>query len=223
MPFPQQLIDGYRAFLVSRLRHEQDRYRELSESGQAPQVMIIACCDSRCSPEMIFDARPGELFVARNISGLVPPYTPDGAQRAVSASLEFAVQALKVKHIVVLGHAQCGGIRAFAEEAAPLSPGDFIGHWMALIEPAAKAIGARGDLPLEDYLARLEQASVIQTLNNLMTFPCVRILVERGKLALHGAYFGVATGQLSVWDAASRKFGPVAADEHARVFAQPRF
>ena len=223
MPFPQQLIDGYRAFLVSRLRHEQDRYRTLSESGQSPQVMVIGCCDSRVSPEVVFDARPGELFVARNIANLVPPYTPDGAQRAVSAALEFAVQALKVKHIVVLGHAQCGGIRAFAEEAAPLSPGDFIGHWMALIAPAVKAIGPRGDLPLEDYLARLEQASVIQTLDNLMTFPCVRILVERGKLALHGAYFGVATGQLSVWDASSRKFGPVAADEHARVFAQPRF
>ena len=223
MAFPQQLIDGYRAFLVSRLRHEQDRYRALSESGQSPQIMVIGCCDSRVSPEVIFDARPGELFVARNIANLVPAYTPDGAQRAVSAALEFAVQALKVKHIVVLGHAQCGGILAYAEEAAPLSPGDFIGHWMALIAPAVKAIGPRGDLPLEDYLTRLEQASVIQTLDNLMTFPCVRILVERSKLALHGAYFGVATGQLSVWDAASRKFGPVAADEHARMFAQPRF
>jgi carbonic anhydrase len=223
MSFPQQLIDGYRAFLVSRLRHEQDRYRELSESGQAPQVMVIACCDSRCSPEVIFDARPGELFVARNISGLVPPYTPDGAQRAVSASLEFAVQALKVKHIVVLGHAQCGGIRAFVEEGSPLSPGDFIGHWMALIAPAAKAVGPRGDLPFEDYLTRLEQASVVKTLDNLMTFPCVRILAERGKLALHGAYFGVAGGQLSVWDKASATFQPVAADEHARVFASPRF
>lgn len=223
MSLPQQLIDGYRAFLVSRLRHEQDRYRELSESGQAPQVMVIACCDSRCSPEVIFDARPGELFVARNISGLVPPYTPDGAQRAVSASLEFAVQALKVKHIVVLGHAQCGGIRAYAEEGAPLSPGDFIGHWMALIAPAAKAVGPRGNMPFESYLTRLEQASVIKTLDNLMTFPCVRILVERGKLALHGAYFGVATGQLSVWDKTTEQFAPVAGDEHARLFAQPRF
>ncbi len=223
MSFPQQLIDGYRAFLVSRLRHEQDRYRELSESGQAPQVMVIACCDSRCSPEMIFDARPGELFVARNISGLVPPYTPDGAQRAVSASLEFAVQALKVKHIVVLGHAQCGGIRAYAEESEPLSPGDFIGHWMALIEPAAKKVGPRGSRSFTEYVTALEKQAAVTTLDNLMTFPCVRILAERGKLALHAAYFGVATGQLSVWDAATRTFEPVAADEHARVFASPRF
>ena len=223
MNFPPHLIDGYRAFLVSRLRHEQDRYRSLSEGGQSPQVMVISCCDSRVSPEVIFDAGPGELFVARNIANLVPPYTPDDAQRAMSAALEFAVQALKVKHIVVLGHAQCGGIRAFAEEAKPLSPGDFIGHWMALVEPAVKAVGPRGPMPLDDYLARLEQASVVQTLSNLMTFPCVKILVERGKLALHGAYFGVATGKLSVWDADKRGFVPVAADEHARMFAQPRF
>jgi carbonic anhydrase len=223
MAFPPQLIDGYRAFLVSRLRHEQDRYRTLSEGGQSPQTMVIGCCDSRVSPEVIFDARPGELFVARNIANLVPPYTPDDAQRAMSAALEFAVQALKVKHIVVLGHAQCGGIRAFAEETAPLSPGDFIGHWMALVEPAVKAVGPRGQMPLDDYLTKLEQASVVQTLANLMTFPCVKILVERGKLALHGAYFGVATGQLSVWDASKRSFVPVAADEHARVFASPRF
>ena len=117
MAFPQQLLDGYRAFLIGRLRHEQDRYRGLAEIGQSPQIMVIGCCDSRVSPEVIFDARPGELFVVRNIGNLVPPYTPDGAQRAVSAALEFAVQALKVKHIVVLGHAQCGGIRAFVEEA----------------------------------------------------------------------------------------------------------
>src|SRR3569832_290589 len=113
MSFPSHLVEGYRAFLRGGLRAEQDRYRELSESGHAPQVMVISCCDSRCSPEVIYNSRPGELFVARNISGLVPPYTPDGAQRAVSASLEFAVQAHKVKYIVVLGHAQCGGSRAY--------------------------------------------------------------------------------------------------------------
>ncbi len=223
MSFPQQLIDGYRAFLISRLRHEQDRYRALSESGQSPQIMVIGCCDSRVSPEVIFDARPGELFVVRNIGNLVPPYTPDGAQRAVSAALEFAVQALKVKDIVVLGHAQCGGIRAFAEEGSPLSPGDFIGHWMALIAPAAKAVGPRGERPLEQYLAELEQTSVVKTLDNLMTFPCVRILVERGKLTLHAAYFGVATGQLSVWDRATGRFSAVAADDHARLFGSARF
>jgi carbonic anhydrase len=185
--------------------------------------MVISCCDSRCAPEIIFNARPGELFVARNISGLVPPYTPDDATRAMSASLEFAVQALKVKHIVVLGHARCGGIRAYAEEAAPLSPGDFIGHWMALIEPAAKAVGPRGDMPFDEYVGKLELASVVTTLGNLMTFPCVKILTERGKLTLHGAYFGVATGRLSVLNSATGAFEQIAAEEYGRMFAAPRF
>jgi carbonic anhydrase len=223
MKFPQRLIDGYNAFLSERLPREQSRFRELAENGQRPEIMVIGCCDSRVSPEVIFDAGPGELFVARNVANLVPPYTPDGATRAISAALEFAVQALKVKHIVVLGHAQCGGIRAFAEQAAPLSPGDFIGHWMALIAPAAEAVGARGDRPLSEHLRRLEQASVVKTLDNLMSFPCISIQVERGRLALHGAYFGVASGELYVLDRESGEFQRVAADKHAEAFAQPRF
>ena len=223
MEFPERLIEGYEAFLSRRLPEEQSRYRELADSGQSPQIMVIGCCDSRVSPEVIFDARPGELFVVRNVANLVPPYTPDGAQRAVSAALEFAVQALKVRHIVVLGHAQCGGIRAYAEESEPLSPGDFIGHWMALIAPAAKSVGPRGTQPIANYLTRLEQASVLTTLDNLMTFPCVRILAERGKLALHAAYFGVATGDLSVYDPTQKKFVRVAPATHAKAFASPRF
>jgi carbonic anhydrase len=223
MDFPQRLIDGYGSFLSERLPREQSRFRALAETGQRPEIMVIGCSDSRVSPEVIFDAGPGELFVARNVANLVPPYTPDGATRAVSASLEFAVQALKVKHIVVLGHAQCGGIRAYAENAAPLSPGDFIGHWMALIAPAAKAVGPRGDLPLTDYLTKLEQASLIQTLDNLMTFPCVRILANRDRLSLHAAYFGVASGELSVLDRNRGEFHRVAAEEHAKAFQAPRF
>jgi carbonic anhydrase len=210
MTLPQRLLDGYGAFRAGRLPTEQDRYRALAESGQAPEIMVIGCCDSRVSPEVIFDARPGELFVVRNVANLVPPYTPDGAQRAVSAALEFAVQALKVKHIVVLGHARCGGIRAYTEPGEPLSPGDFIGKWMALIAPAAAAAGSETEYGSRDaYLARLEQVSIIKTLDNLMTFPCVRILAERGRLALHGAYFGVAEGALSVLDRTSGEFRPV--------------
>ena len=223
MAFPKRLLDGYSTFLRARLPEEQSRFRELSESGQSPEIMVIGCCDSRVSPEAIFDARPGELFVVRNVANLVPPYTPDGAQRAVSAALEFAVQALRVKHIVVLGHAQCGGIRAYAEESEPLSPGDFIGRWMALIAPAAKAVGPRGNMPLPEYLSRLEHASVLTTLDNLMTFPCVNILVGRGKLQLHAAYFGVAAGTLSVLDRESGDFVRVAADKHAEIFSAPRF
>jgi len=207
--FPKNLIDGYRSFAANRLPAEQSRYRELSEYGQSPEVMVIGCCDSRVSPEVIFDAGPGELFVVRNVANLVPPYTPDGAARAVSAALEFAVQVLKVKHIVVLGHAQCGGIRALAEEAEPLSPGDFIGKWMELLEPALAEIGPRGAMSKQQFLATLERASVKRSLDNLMTFPCVKILVERGKLKLHGAFFGVAQGSLSLRDPVTGEFHDV--------------
>jgi carbonic anhydrase len=146
----------------------------------------------------------------RNVANLVPPYSPDGEYHGVSAALEFAVGALRVKHIVVLGHAHCGGVRAFAEDSAPLSPGDFIGKWMSLIAPAAETLGPRGDLSPSDYLMRLEQASIVTTLDNLRTFPRLRKLIERGHVTLHGAYFGVATGELSVLDARSGRFVPAA-------------
>ena len=138
-PFPPQLLEGYRTFASQRLPTEQSRYRELSERGQSPEVMVIGCCDSRVSPEVIFDAGPGELFVVRNVANLVPVYQPDGDAHGVSAALEYAVSVLRVKHIVVLGHAQCGGIRAFIDKIEPLSPGDFIGKWMAMfVKPGEK-------------------------------------------------------------------------------------
>jgi carbonic anhydrase len=199
MGLPTRLIEGYEAFRTGRLPNEQSRYRDLAEHGQSPKIMVIGCCDSRVSPEVIFDAGPGELFVVRNVANLVPPFAPDGTYHGVSAALEYAVQVLRVQHIVVLGHARCGGIRAFVEQGEPLSPGDFIGKWMSMIAPAAAAIGARSEAP-GSYFTRLEHAAMVTTLANLMTFPCVRILAERGRLTLHAAYFDVASGDLMVRD-----------------------
>jgi carbonic anhydrase len=213
--FPERLITGYRSFLGDRFQREQSRYRALAE-GQAPEIMVIGCCDSRVSPEVIFDASPGELFVVRNVANLVPPFETGGAFHGTSAALEFAVQALKVKHIVVLGHARCGGIRAFADESEPLSPGDFIGRWMSLVAPAAQRLGPKqGDLA--DYIARLELAAIENSLANLMTFPCIKILVERGRLKLHGAYFGVATGVLMVRNPETGAFAPAVEEVPGRV------
>jgi len=223
MSFPERLVEGYRDFLSARLPLEQSRYRELAERGQSPEIMVIGCADSRVSPEVIFNARPGELFVVRNVANLVPPYAPDGRAHGVSAALEFGVAALKVKHIVVLGHAQCGGVRAFAEEAEPLTPGDFIGKWMSLMAPAAEKVGPRGDLSMADYVTRLEHANIANSLDNLLTFPRLRAFVEAGQIKTHGAYFGVATGKLSVRDPASGEFMPIAAEDYARLFAAPRF
>jgi carbonic anhydrase len=216
--FPERLVEGYRAFLGGRFASERSRYEMLAESGQRPEIMVFGCVDSRVSPEVIFDASPGELLVMRNVANLVPPYEPDrDSQHGTSAALEFGVQALRVKHIVVLGHAHCGGISAFADEREPLSPGDFIGRWMSQIAPAADSLGPRGKDDRDAYLRRLEFASVELSLRNLMSFPCVRLRVERGRLHLHGAYFGVATGRLLVRDPHTMRFEPVMDDMPDRL------
>jgi carbonic anhydrase len=204
--FPQRLLDGYRTFTTERLPTEQSRYRDLSVRGQAPEVMVIGCCDSRVSPEAIFDAGPGELFVVRNIANLVPTYQPDSAAHGVSAALEYAVSVLKIKHIVVLGHAQCGGIRAFVDKIEPLSPGDFIGKWMAMFIKPGEIVEQRPHETMQDFATRIEKAAVFRSLENLMTFPFVKSPVERGELVLHGAYFGVAEGSLFVLDRATKEF-----------------
>lgn len=217
--FPRRLTEGYRSFLDDRFVREQGRYEELGENGQTPKIMLIGCCDSRVSPEVIFDARPGEMFVARNIANLVPPYQPDDQLHGTSAALEYAVQALRVEHIVVLGHGRCGGIRAFADDSqTALSPGDFIGKWITLIGPAAQRTGGRGrNESFEDYLARLELASIQQSIENLRTFPCVRILEEKGRLQLHGAFFAVHTGVLMILDPATGQFIPAIGEMPKRV------
>ena len=207
--FPKHLLDGYRGFTTQRLPTEQSRYRELSERGQSPAVMVIGCCDSRVSPEVIFDAGPGELFVMRNVANLVPVYQPDANAHGVSAALEYAVTVLKVPHIVVLGHAQCGGIRAFVDKAAPLSPSDFIGRWMAMFIKPGEVVEQRERETMQEFTVRIEKAAVFRSLENLMTFPFVRKAVESGEMQLHGAYFGVAEGSLFVLDKATKEFQSV--------------
>src|SRR5882757_1186925 len=210
MPFPERLAKGYRTFLGGRFASERARYQHLAGLGQAPSIMVIGCVDSRVSPEVIFDAAPGELLVARNVANLVPRYEPEGTQQhGTSAALEFAVKALKVSHIVVLGHAFCGGIKAFASDEAPLTSSDFIGRWMSQIAPAAQAIGPRDGAAEEGYLRKLAFASVEPSLKNLMTFPFVLTAVEQGELHLHGAYFGVASGRLLVRNEKTGSFEPV--------------
>ena len=211
--FPERLTKGYRAFLEGRFAVERGRYQNLAGSGQSPSIMVIGCVDSRVSPEVIFDAAPGEILVARNVANLVPRYESPSEedpshQHGTSAALEFAVRALKVRHIVVLGHAFCGGIRAFVSEDAPLSSSDFIGRWMSQIAPAAEAVTEpKGET--DSYLRQLEFASVALSLRNLMTFPFVKGAVEKGELSLHGAFFGVASGKLLVRDNKTGAFEPV--------------
>ena len=169
--------------------------------------MVIACCDSRLAPETIFNAGPGELFVVRNVANLVPPCEPDSDYHGTSAALEFAVQSLKVRHIVVLGHGRCGGIRAALHpEAEPLTPGDFIGKWMTLLGPAADAIAAGGLLTDTERQTALERASIRSSIANLRTFPWVSILERRSRLDLHGAWFDIADGDLWTMDPTTGEF-----------------
>src|SRR6059058_456575 len=207
--FPKQLLEGYKAFATQRLPTEQTRYRDLSERGQSPEVMVIGCCDSRVSPEVIFDVGPGELFVVRNVANLVPVYQPDGGAHGVSAALEYAVNVLRIKHIVVLGHAQCGGIRAFIDNIEPLSPGDFIGRWMQMFIKPGEVVEQRERESMQEFTVRIEKAAIFRSLENLMTFPFVRSRVERGEIELHGAYFGVAEGSLFVLDPEAKEFRSV--------------
>ncbi|WP_367717074.1 carbonic anhydrase [Nitratireductor sp. GISD-1A_MAKvit] len=196
---PDRLISGYRNFMAGRYSSESERYRKLAKDGQSPQTMVIACCDSRAAPETIFDCGPGELFVVRNVANLVPPYEPDDRHHGTSAALEFAVQSLKVKHIVVMGHGRCGGISAALNPSAePLSPGDFIGKWMGLVAPAAEAVAGNSLMTQAERQTALERISIRYQVQNLRSFPCVKILEDKGRLSLHGAWFDISSGELWV-------------------------
>lgn len=208
MSFPTVLLDGYQRFRLGRLEAERARYRQLAEAGQKPRIMIIGCCDSRAAPETIFDAGPGELFVLRNVANLVPPYEPDGEYHGTSAALEFAVQALAVETVLVLGHGRCGGIQAaLSPGSASLSRGDFIGRWMSLAGRAAKALEDEGGE--QDRQTALERLSVRLSIDNLRTFPFVAERERTGRLALRGAWFDIASGELWILDPATGAYAQV--------------
>lgn len=205
--FPDPLLNGYRNFMSGRYVDERERYRTLAELGQNPSTLVIACCDSRAAPEIIFDSGPGELFVIRNVANMVPPYEPDGNFHATSAALEFAVQSLKVSDIVVMGHGRCGGIRAALDpNAEPLSPGDFIGRWMGLLKPAAEQIQSNDIMTPVERQTALERISIRNSLDNLRSFPEIKVLEAEGKLHLHGAWFDISTGELWIMDPKTRDF-----------------
>jgi len=205
--FPAPLLEGYREFRDGRLAKESERYRKLAEQGQKPESLIIACCDSRAAPEIIFNAVPGEIFVIRNVANLVPPYKPDGEYHSTSAALEFAVQSLKVEHIVVLGHGRCGGIKAALDPSdEPLSPGDFIGRWMELLAPAVEAVTSNQWMTSAERQTALERISIRHSIANLRSFPCISILEERDRLTLHGAWFDISGGELWIMDSGTGDF-----------------
>ena len=197
--FPPKLLNGYQNFMSGRYSDERERYRVLADTGQKPHTLLIACCDSRAAPETIFDCGPGELFVVRNVANMVPPYEPDSQFHATSAALEYAVQVLKIRDIVVMGHGRCGGIQAALDPAMePLSPGDFIGRWMSLVRPAAEQIQSNDLMTQSERQTALERVSIRNSIANLQTFPFVKSGGDEEGVSIHGAWFDISTGELWV-------------------------
>ena len=190
----ERLIEGYRRFRAKAWREHRDLFEALASRGQSPRALVIACSDSRIDPQMIFSAAPGELFVIRNVANLVPPYAPDADYHGTSAAIEFAVRALAVRDVIVLGHADCGGVRALLD-GSPAPVGDFVDPWMAIAAPARERALAREATGAERQRICEHEAAKI-SLANLMTFPWLRERVESGALALHGCWFDLETGDL---------------------------
>jgi len=211
MPYMKQLIEGYRRFRAERWSHERERWAELAE-GQSPQVMILACADSRSDPAEIFDARPGEMFVVRNIAALAPPYETSSGFHGVSAALEFAVTQLEVGEILVMGHGKCGGCAAALTrqfDDVPSGEGHFIGDWVRMLSGARDLVCERhGQLDRAAYLD-MEHEAVKVSLANLRTFPWIAERERAGTLKLHGAHFSISEGRLYVLDEAEGNFHPV--------------
>jgi carbonic anhydrase len=204
------LIDGYRRFRQTAWPAERARWAELAE-GQSPKVMVIACSDSRVEPAVIFDARPGEMFVVRNVAALAPPYELTPGRHGVSAALEFAVTQLEVEEIIVMGHGLCGGCAAALTgqfDNAPDGAGHFIAEWVKLLRDARDQVRSRHpDVDANAFL-EMEWAAVQASLANLRTFPWVAERERDGRLTLHGAHFSIAEGRLYVLDEAEETFRP---------------
>ncbi len=191
-----RLIDGFKSFRETYYEEQPDFYRLLVEKGQKPDVMIIACSDSRVNPSIIAKAKPGELFIVRNVANLVPPYAPDSNYHGTSAAIEFAVRDLKVSHIIILGHSHCGGIRSLCEGHGEAEQREFISSWMSIVEHAR-------DDTLEGKVQErhLEREAVKVSLKNLRSFPWIKTRVDDGTLKLHGWLFDLEAGELLAHDA----------------------
>lgn len=197
-PLPQYLVKRYQGWRATVHSENRVWYRRLAEEGQRPRAMVISCCDSRIHVSSLFGADAGEFFIHRNIASLVPAYAPDGKQHGTSAAVEFAVTALKVAHLIVMGHTRCGGVQgghAMCAGAAPELEEEtsFVGRWMDILRPGYERVK---DLPPAEQVAALEREAVLVSIANLMTFPFVHAAVEAGELSLHGLVHDITEGTL---------------------------
>jgi len=202
-PLPSYLVERYRAWHAMSFTENRAWFARLASEGQRPRAMIISCCDSRINAVEIFGAEPGDLFVVRNIANLVPPYKPDHQHHGTSAAVEYAVNTLKVAHIVVVGHSSCGGVAACHDMCAGLAPEldektSFVGRWMDILRPGYERVKAEVKDPA-GHRAALELEAVLTSMRNLATFPFVKAMLDQGLLTLHGAFVDIGTGTLKVY------------------------
>lgn len=210
-PLPEYLARRYHGWKATTYEENKGWYKHLSEQGQHPRAMVISCCDSRVHVTAIFGADQGEFFLHRNIANLVPPYNPDGQQHGTSAAVEYAVTALKVAHLIVLGHSSCGGVKGCYDMCSGQAPAleensSFVGRWMDILRPGFARLKDGDD---DVRLAALEKEAVLVSLENLMSFPFVSERVNSGHLSLHGLWNDIGEGGLEVYDQETGTFVPV--------------
>lgn len=211
-PLPAYLVSRYHGWHATTYQDSQSWYRRLAEEGQRPRLMVISCCDSRVNMTSIFGAQTGDIFLHRNIASLVPPYLPDGDPHGTSAAVEYAVSVLKVAHVIVVGHSDCGGVKGCHDMCAGAMPelsekSSFIGRWLDILRPGYDRI-----VDIEDPAERLralEKQAVEVSIENLSSFPFVRSAAEAGNLALHGLWFDIAKGELQALSAETGTFSAV--------------
>ena len=210
-PLPEYLVRRYQGWKATTYAENESWYRRLSEDGQHPRAMVISCCDSRVHVTSIFGADQGEFFIHRNIASLVPPYTPDGQNHGTSAAVEYAVTALKVAHVIVMGHSSCGGVAGCYDMCSGNAPEleaktSFVGRWMDILRPGYDRLPKGDDATRR---AALEKEAVLVSLENLMTFPFVKEAVDSGLLSLHGVWNHIGEGGIEVFDADKGAFHAV--------------
>lgn len=208
-PLPTYLVQRYQGWKATTFEDNHSWYRRLAEEGQRPRAMVISCCDSRVHATAIFGAEQGEFFIHRNVANLVPAYLPDGEPHGTSAAVEYAVTALKVAHIIVLGHSSCGGVKACHDMCTGHAPelqksSSFVGRWMDILRPGFEKVKDISDEV--DRIARLEREAVMVSIENLVTFPFVQKAIDDNELTLHALWTDIAEGTLEQFDTSSQSF-----------------
>ena len=210
-PLPSYLTQRFQGWKATSYADNESWYRRLADVGQHPRAMMISCCDSRIQVTSIFGADQGEFFIHRNIANLIPPYKPDGAQHGTSAAIEYAVTALKVAHVIVIGHSNCGGVQGCLDMCSGHAPEleektSFVGRWMDILRPGYERVKS---LPEEEQAAALEKEAVLVSLENLMTFPFVKSEVDKGHLTVHGLWHDIGEGGLQHYLPTTGMFVPI--------------